>query len=71
MAHLPSATEPALEPPLGVPAEFFNPYTLQPYQALEIAASIILTTVMVSARLYTKKYIVKALEWEDCTSNHY
>ena len=57
---------PALEPPPGVPAEFFGPFTLRPYQALTIVASVITTTVMMAARLYTKKFIVSVMKWEDC-----
>ena len=58
--------QPALAPPAGVPAEFYNPYTLRPYQALTIVASVLVTTTMVAARLYTKKVIVNAMKWEDC-----
>ena len=48
-----SANEPGLAPPPGVTPDFTSPYTLQPYQALTAVACIILTTVMVAARLYT------------------
>ena len=56
----------ALEPPPGVPAEPYNPYTLQPYMVLSSIGTIIITTPLVAARIYTKKFIVKALQWEDC-----
>lgn len=58
--------DPGLEPPPGVTPDFESPYTLQPYQALTVAACIILTTVMVVARLFTKIKIIKAVKWEDC-----
>ena len=48
-----SANEPGLAPPSGVTPDFTSPYTLQPYQALTAVAYIILTIVMVTARLYT------------------
>ncbi|CAD6591391.1 MAG: hypothetical protein ASARMPREDX12_005148 [Alectoria sarmentosa] len=64
---VPPPNQPALAPPPGVPAEFFSPFTLRPYQALTIVASVLTTTVMVAARLYTKNFIVKALKWEDYT----
>ena len=67
MSQSSSPMEPALKPPPGVPSEFHDPYTLQSFQAVEIVECIILTTVMVAARLYTKKFIVKAMKWEDCT----
>ena len=66
MSQLPSPTDPAMAPPGGVPAEFHNPYSLAPYQRLTIILSVITTTIMVSARMYTKKVIVKAVKWEDC-----
>lgn len=48
---IPSQKEPALPPLPGAPAGFFNPYTLRPYHALMIVASVITTTVMAAARL--------------------
>lgn len=53
-----------MEPLSGIPAESYNLFPLQPYQALTIVASVIVTTVMVAARLYTKKIIVKTMKWE-------
>lgn len=44
---------PGLAPPPGVVPDLTSPYTLQPYQALTAVACIIVTTVMVAARLYT------------------
>lgn len=48
-----SANGTGLAPPPGVTPDFTSPYTLQPYQALTVVACIIVTTVMVAARLYT------------------
>ena len=48
-----ASTVPGLTPPLGATPDFTTPYTLQPYQTLTAAASGILTTIMVVARLYT------------------
>lgn len=48
-----SAIQPGLPPPPGITPDFLSPYTLQPYQALTVVACIILTTIMVAARLYT------------------
>ena len=62
----PSPDQPALAPPPGVPAEFFSPFTLRPYHALTIIASVVTTTVMMAARLYTKKCLIKTMKWEDC-----
>lgn len=62
-----SADEPGLAPPPGVTPDFVSPYTLQPYQALTVVACIIITTVMVAARLYTKVCVIKAVKSEDYT----
>ena len=65
MSQLPSPTDPALAPPEGIPVESYDPNTLFPYQALAVVFSVILTTIMVFARIYTKKVIIKAVKWED------
>lgn len=48
-----SSMKPGLAPPPGVTPDFVSPYTLQPYQTLTVVACIIVTTVIVAARLYT------------------
>lgn len=48
-----SASQPGLAPPPGITPDFSGPYTLQPYQALTTVVCIVLTTVLVTARLYT------------------
>lgn len=48
-----SANQPGLAPPPGITPDFTGPYTLQPYLALITVVCIILTTVLVAARLYT------------------
>ena len=48
-----SANQPGLPHPPGVTPNLNSPYTLQPYQTLTVVACIIMTTVMVAARLYT------------------
>ena len=55
-----------LSSPPGVVPNFTDPYTLRPFQALTIAQCIIVTTVVVLARLYTKQYLIKKRNWEDC-----
>lgn len=65
-----SPNQPGLAPPPGVTPDFESPFSLQPYQAVVVAACIILTTVLVGARLYTKARIVRAVVWEDCKDPH-
>ena len=48
-----SSKRPGLAPPPGVTPDFTSPYTLQPYLALTAVACVIITTVMVAARVYT------------------
>ena len=59
-------SQPGLTPPPNVVPNFGNIYTLEPYQTMTIAACIIMTTVLVFARIYTKRFILKSLVWEDC-----
>ena len=61
-----SANRPGLVPPPGVTPDLTSPYTLQPYQALTVVACIIITTLAVAARMYTKLRIMKKRTWEDC-----
>ena len=49
-----------------VPA-FSDPFSMQPYSVLTIAGCIISTTILVAARMYTKRWIMKSTLWEDCT----
>ena len=53
-----SANQPGLAPPPGITPDFTGPYTLQPYLALVTVVCIILTTVLVAARLYTVSMIL-------------
>ncbi len=65
MSHT-SPNQPGLTPPPGVTPDFDSPFTLQPYQALVVAACVAFTTTALAARLYTKARIIKAVVWEDC-----
>ena len=57
---------PGLTPPPGVIPTFSDPFSMQPYQVLTVAACIITTTLLVAARMYTKMFIMKSTVWEDC-----
>ena len=63
---LTAPSRPGLTPPPDVIPSFSNPFSMQPYQVLTIALSIIATTVLVFARMYTKIFIMKSTVWEDC-----
>lgn len=62
---------PGLPAPPGEVVDFVQPFTLQPYQILTVAGCVIFTTVAVAARLVTKIFVIKRLNWEDCKSRDY
>ncbi|KAL6720061.1 hypothetical protein ACLMJK_001982 [Lecanora helva] len=64
-SQIPSPSSPALPPPPNVVPNFSEPYSLNPYQTLEIAACVSITTVMLAARVYTKVALLKHFTWED------
>ena len=64
--HVPDPMSPGLKPPAGVPATFYEPSTIRPYETMEMAACIILTTVLMAGRIYTKLALIKQFSWEDC-----
>ena len=61
----PPPDSPGLPPPPGVTPDFFSPFTLEPYNILSVAGCTIITTTMVFLRLYTKKFVIKRMSWED------
>ena len=60
-----SPPTPGLDPPPGVIPTFHQPYTLQPYVELTISLAIIVTTMLMVARIYVKVWIVKKFLIED------
>ena len=62
---LPGPYDPGLPPPPGVTPDFFSPFTLQPYYAETSALCIIVVTIMVFMRIYTKAFVIKSLILED------
>ncbi|CAO1604355.1 ribosomal protein L36 [Xanthoria calcicola] len=61
------SSQPGLPPPPGVIPNFQDAYTLHSFHAMTIAQCIIITTLAVSARLYTKQFVIKKRNWEDYT----
>lgn len=59
-------SDPALLPPNGIVPDFQDPYSLQPYHTLTAVATLFLTTVFVALKLFTKKFIKREIQWEDC-----
>ena len=63
--QIPGPYDPGLPPPPGVEPYFFSPYTLHPYYVVTFALSVIVITVMVALRVYTKAFVIKSVTLED------
>ena len=57
---------PGLAPPPGVEPYFYSPFTINGYSNTVIVQCAIVTTVVVAARVYTKRFVVKSISLEDC-----
>lgn len=65
LAHLPAG-----RPPPGTSPNFINPVTLKaPVVAINVVF-LALSTIFVSLRLYTRKFLTRALGPGDCTRLH-
>lgn len=59
---------PALEPPVGTTPDFSPSYSgLQPVFIAILSLCLIVTTLIIGARLVAKRFGVKAIQVEDCT----
>lgn len=68
-----AVTPPGLLPPSGVVSNFSNPYSDEDAIITTLALCLTASTLLVWTRLYTKLFISKHVEWEDCKilqSNH-
>lgn len=63
---LTAPAHPGLTPSPGMTPSLSDPFTLSTYQSLTVAGCIIATTILVAARMYTKRYVMRSLVWEDC-----
>ena len=59
--------DPAGTPPPGVLPNFENPATLNQWAILTIVLGLSLGTICVAIRIYTKSFIMKVFDPEDCT----
>ena len=57
---------PALAPPPGVVSNFDNPYTGAPPVGIAMGVIAGLATAAFVARIFTKAYVMKQLQAEDC-----
>ncbi len=56
----------SLPPPPGVIPNFIDPPKTQAGIIVVVAVGLLLTTVCVCIRVWTKVRITKKVEWEDC-----
>ncbi|KAL6720066.1 hypothetical protein ACLMJK_001987 [Lecanora helva] len=59
---------PSIPPPLGVKSNFRTSISLQPYNNITQTICIVVTTLLVSMRIWTKASVLKCLGWDDYTS---
>lgn len=57
---------PAMAAPAGTHYNFVNPENLNDWFILTIVLCLVVSTLAVSARVYTKIWIIKKIGWEDC-----
>lgn len=57
---------PALAPPAGVVSNFVDPFTFYPWILAIGIISMVLMTLAVAIRIYTKAVILRAMKHEDC-----
>ena len=60
---------PAGKPPPGVLPNFVNPPTLNTASVSAMTVELVLTTLFVSMRMYTKAFLMRSLWYEDCKYN--
>ncbi len=63
--QIPQPYDPGLSPPFGVEPYFFSPFTLHPYYVETSAICIVVVTIMVAMRVYTKAFVMKSVTLED------
>ena len=61
----PEPYDAGLPPPPGIEPNFVGPYTLWPFYAETSALCIIVVTIFVAMRVYTKTFLLKSLTLED------
>lgn len=56
----------ALEPPSGINPDFVTPASLRKFDILGQTICLVLSTLFVWMRMYTKVRLTKSAGWEDC-----
>jgi hypothetical protein len=59
---------PAASTPDGEAPNFIDPPNLHVQIYVTLVLCLVLTTVTLAARIYTKAYIIRSLDWDDCTN---
>lgn len=66
MATKSAAFTPAATPPEGVLVNFENPPSNAPIIYIVMTTCLVIVTLLVAVRLYTRAFITKPLWWDDC-----
>lgn len=70
MAHeIDIYTTPALHAPDGIESNLVNPYSTHRYLVATSAVCLVFSFLAVTARTFTKAYILRKMEVEDCKSH--
>ncbi|KAM0145729.1 hypothetical protein ACHAQE_011115 [Botrytis cinerea] len=56
---------PALAPPPGVESDLTRPHSISKYDIPVVSLALFLCTIIVSARLLTKRFVIRVVGWED------
>ena len=62
---------PAGPPPAGVTPNMANPANLEGVVIVTVTLSLVLTTMAIFMRMYTKLFLIRAFHYEDCKYQHY
>lgn len=66
LSHITQDT-PAMMPPHGMTSNFETPHSTSGGIYATLILSIVISTVFVWTRLYTRYFVIKLYGWEDCT----
>jgi hypothetical protein len=66
MENIDIYTTPALMPPPGHQAFEPNPYTIRPHAIATAVICLTFSVVATSARIFTKAFVLKQMDIEDC-----
>ena len=61
---------PAGTPPVGVTPNFDNPPNTNRFVIITLVFCVLLASLAVLVRMYTKIFLIRSIEYEDCKSSY-